>query len=267
MVKVPANAGKKDNPLKERGVFMKRLLACAALSLAVLLGGCAGSPIYRGVDASTGNFVSTRSPAVSVKAAEGYENVLSGHALVNVPYENGFMNTVPVRTWISLQEREGSQLVSLLAECSSDMIWEVRPVGVDFQTLRVFYESNGVGANDATVHVYLRPVSMDPWTPLFARAGKTMWEGPTLVARYEWANSTDKEKLVVEYREKAPELIEGLNPSLIDLKDFIARSQKAFSLEGVSVPVTPADGSSVVISDRLLAPVVGAVTVNQILSF
>lgn len=267
MVKAPANAGKKDNPLKERGVFMKRLLACAALSLAVLLGGCAGSPIYRGVDASTGNFVSTRSPAVSVKAAEGYENVLSGHALVNVPYENGFMNTVPVRTWFSLQEREGSQLVSLLAECSSDMIWEVRPVGVDFQTLRVFYESNGVGANDATVHVYLRPVSMDPWTPLFARAGKTMWEGPTLVARYEWANSTDKEKLVVEYREKAPELIEGLNPSLIDLKDFIARSQKAFSLEGVSVPVTPADGSSVVISDRLLAPVVGAVTVNQILSF
>lgn len=246
---------------------MKRFLACAALSLAVLLGGCAGSAIYRGVDASTGDFVSTRSPAVSVVAAEGYENVLSGHALVNVPYENGFMNTVPVRTWFSLQEKEGSQLVTLLAECSSDMIWEVRPVGVDFQTLRVFYESNGVGANDATVHVYLRPVSMDPWTPLFTQAGKTMWEGPSLVARYEWANSTDKEKLVVEYREKAPELIEGLNPSLIDLKDFIARSQKAFTLGGVSVPVTPADGASVVISDRLLAPVVGSVTVNQILSF
>lgn len=246
---------------------MKRFLACAALSLAVLLGGCAGSAIYRGVDASTGDFVSTRSPAVSVVAAEGYENVLSGHALVNVPYENGFMNAVPVRAWFSLQEKEGSQLVTLLAECSSDMIWEVRPVGVDFQTLRVFYESNGVGANDATVHVYLRPVSMDPWTPLFIQAGKTMWEGPSLVARYEWANSTDKEKLVVEYREKAPELIEGLNPSLIDLKDFIARSQKAFTLGGVSVPVTPADGASVVISDRLLAPVVGSVTVNQILSF
>lgn len=246
---------------------MKRLLACAALSLAVFLGGCAGSAIYRGVDAATGNFVSTRSPSVSVVAAEGYENVLSGHALVNVPFENGFMNVVPVRTWFSLQEKEGSQLVTLLAECSSDMIWEVRPVGVDFQTLRVFYESNGIGANDATVHVYLRPVSMDPWTPLFLQAGKTVWEGPSLVARYEWANSTDKEKLVVEYREKAPELIEGLNPSLIDLKDFIARSRNAFTLGEVSMPVTPADGASVVISDRLLAPVVGSVTVNQLFSF
>lgn len=246
---------------------MKRLLTCAALSLTLLLGGCAGSAIYRGVDASTGSFVSTASPTVSVTAAEGYENVLSGSALTRVPYENGFMNTVPVRVWFSLQQKDDAQLVSMLAECSSDVIWEVRPIGVDFQTLKVFYESNGAGANDATVHVYLRPASMDPWTPLFVQAGKKMWEGPTLVARYEWTGSTQTDKLVVEYREKAPELMEGLNPRLTDLSAFIARSQKAFVLGGVTVPVTASEGRNVTISDRLLAPVVGSVTINSLFNY
>lgn len=263
----PSNNEEKGQPIEKRGVFMKQLLACAALSLAMLLGGCAGSAIYRGVDASTGSFVSTGSPMVSVTAAEGYENVLSGRALTQVPYENGFLNTVPARVWFSLQEKEGSQLVSMLAECSSDVVWEVRPIGVDFQTLKVFYESNGVGANDATVHVYLRPASMDPWTPLFLQAGKTMWEGPSLVARYEWTSSTLSDKLVVEYREKAPELIDGVNPNMIDLRGFIDRSQKAFVLGGVTLPVTPETTTGVAISDRLLAPVVGAVTINDLFAF
>ena len=246
---------------------MKSLLVCAALSLTLLLGGCAGSAIYRGVDASTGSFVSTASPTVSVTAAEGYENVLSGYALTSVPYENGFLNTAPARVWFSLQDREGSQLVSMLAECSSDVIWEVRPIGVDFQTLKVLYESNGVGANDATVHVYLRPAAMDPWTPLFSRAGRSVWEGPTLVARYEWTNTTQTDKLVVEYREKAPELVDGLNPRLVDLRAFIERSQKSFVLGGVTMPVSPAEGAGMVIPDRLLAPVVGSVTINDLFVF
>ena len=36
---------------------MRHILACAALAATVLLGGCAGSPIYRGMDAESGAFV------------------------------------------------------------------------------------------------------------------------------------------------------------------------------------------------------------------
>ena len=246
---------------------MKHILACAALCAVMLLGGCAGSSVYRGVDASTGAFVSTSSPTVSVKAAEGYENVLAGYTLCRVPYENSFMNSVSSNVWFSLQERDGSQLVSMLAECPTGLIWEVRPVGVDYQRLKVFYESNGVGPHDATVHVYLRPASMDPWTPLYAGAGKTTWQGSTLVARYEWTSSTQKDKLVVEYREPAPEILAGMNPRLTDISAFLERSQKAFKLEGVTMPVSPVTRVGVGISDTLLAPVVGAVSTNQVFLF
>ncbi len=246
---------------------MKPMLTCIALCAVMFLGGCAGSSMYRGVDASTGTFVSTASPTVSVKAAEGYENVLSGYTLCRVPYENSFMNSVSANVWFSLQAGEGAQLVSMLAECPVGLIWEVRPIGVDFQRLKVFYESNGAAPQDATVHVYIRPASMDPWTPLYAGAGKAAWQGATLVARYEWTSNTEKDKLVVEYREPAPELLEGMNPRLADLTAFIERSQKAFTLEGVTMPVTPVARVGVGISDALLAPVVGAVSTNQVFLF
>ncbi len=243
---------------------MRHVLACAVLAASVLLGGCAGSAIYRGMDASSGAFVSTASPVVSVVPAEGFETVLAGYTLCRVPFENSIMNTVSSNVWFSMQESEDAQLVAVLADCPSEMIWEVRPIGVDFQILKVFYERNGISPNDATVHVYMRPASMDPWTPLFAAAGRSVWEGSSLVARYEWTSMTDKEKLIVEYREPAPEILEGMNPRLVDLEAFIARSQQAFALDGVATPVTPVPVRGVVISDRLLAPVIGAVTTNQI---
>lgn len=246
---------------------MKNILVCAVMAASLLLGGCAGSSIYRGMDASSGAFVSTHSPVVSVKAAEGYENVLSGYTMCRVSFEDSMMRSTLAGVWASLQDREGSQLVTVLAECPSDKIWEVRPIGVDFQRLKVFYEKNGVYPDDATVHVYLRPASLDPWSPLFAGAGRTQWEGATLVARYEWTNSTQADKLIVEYREPAPELLDGMNPTMPDVTGFIERSQKAFTLGGVSDPVSPVSAAALPVSDGLLASVLGSVTMNGFLLF
>ena len=246
---------------------MKHIMICVLLAAAVCLGGCMGSSIYRGLDANSGAFVSTHAPTVSVIPAEGYENVLTGYTLCRVPYENSFISTFSSNVWFSLQKREGSQLVTVLAECPADVIWEVRGIGVDFQVLDVFYEKNGVAPSDATVRVYVRPASMDPWTPLYAGAGKAEWEGSTLVARYEWNSSTDREKLIVEYREPAPEFLDGMNPRMTDLAKFIERSQKAFTLGGVTLPVTPVSGSVVPVPDRTLAPVIGSVTSNPVFLF
>ena len=242
---------------------MKRILLCAALAVTVLLGGCAPHAVYRGMDSSTGAFVSTYSPVVSVTAAEGYENVMSGYTLSRVPYENGFMNLVSADVSFTLFEKEGAQLVAVFAECPVDEIWEVRALGVDFQRLKVLYESNGMVPNDATVHVYVRPAAMDPWTPLFAEAGKAEWQGDTLVARYEWIGGTQSGKLIVEYREPAPELLSGMAPELDVLTGFIERSQKAFKLSGVTAPVTPVERRYVTIPDATLAPVIGAVSARQ----
>lgn len=244
---------------------MKHMFACALLAAATMLCGCAGSSMYRGVDASTGAFVSTYSPVVSVKAAPGYDQVLSGYTLCRVPYENSMLRTLSVDAWVSLQAGEGSQLVTVLAESPSDMIWEVRAIGVDFQSLKVLYENNGIAPNDATVHVYVRPASMDPWTPLFAQAGKAAWQGDTLVARYEWTGGADSSKLIVEYREPAPEILPGLAMNVEDLAAFIARSQKAFTLEGVTSPVNPRPRETVSVPDRLLAPVLGVLSTNRII--
>lgn len=246
---------------------MKKMLMCAVMAASLLLGGCVGSPIYRGMDATSGAFVSTHSPVVSVKAAEGYENVLSGRTLCRVAFENSMIRNCLADVWIALQDRDGSQLVTVLAECSSGKIWEVRPIGVDFQHLKVFYEKYGVYPDDATVHVYLRPAALDPWSPLFAGAGRTQWEGATLVARYEWTDSTQTDKLIVEYREPAPEFLDGVNPSLPDVTGFIERSQKAFTLGGVSMPVSPVSTGTLTVPDTRLSPVLGAVTANDFLLF
>ncbi len=242
---------------------MKRILLCAALAVTFLLGGCAASPVYRGLDTSTGSFVSTYSPVVSVTAAEGYENVMAGHVLTRVPYETGFMNLVSADVDFSLFKKDGSQLVAVFAECPNDEIWEVRALGVDFQHLKVLYESNGMAPNDATVHVYVRPASMDPWTVLFAREGKAEWQGDTLVARYEWIGGTQTGKLIVEYREPAPELLSGMMPGLDVLTSFIERSQKAFTIGGVPEVPAPAQRRNVTISDKLLAPVLGSVSIHN----
>lgn len=243
---------------------MKKVLACAVLAAAVLIGGCAGSTIYRGLDSNSGAFVSTHAPTVSVIPAEGYEGVVAGYTMCRVPYENSFMNNFSSNVWYSLQERTGSQLVTVLAECPADLIWEVRSIGVEFQLLKMLYEKNGVFPDDATVRVYVRPPSMDPWTPLFAAAGKAEWEGSTLVARYEWTSSTEQEKLIVEYREPAPEILDGMNPRITDLTKFVERSQKAFTLGGVTLPVTPVSGVSTPIPDRQLALVLGSVSTNPV---
>ena len=115
--------------------------------------------------------------------------------------------------------------------------------------------------------MHIRPASMDPWSKLFASAGRTQWEGSTLVARYEWTNATQRDKLIVEYREPAPEFLDGMNPSLPDVTGFIERSQKAFTLGGVSVPVTPVSTDGLAVSDRLLSSVIGSVTVNGLMLF
>jgi hypothetical protein len=83
------------------------------------------------------------------------------------------------------------------------------------------------------------------------------------VARYEWANIDSTEKLVAEYREPAKVLGEGAIYPVDELNGFIARSQKAFALNGVQggVQVSPAPMTN--IPNHLLAPVVGSVTVPE----
>ena len=92
--------------------FMKNILIAATLAASVLLGGCAGSSIYRGMDAASGAFVSTHSPVVSVKAAEGYESVLSGYTMCRVSFEDSMIGSSLADVWASLQDREGAQLVT-----------------------------------------------------------------------------------------------------------------------------------------------------------
>lgn len=243
---------------------MKHIFACTLLSVAMFLCGCAGSSIYRGVDASSGAFVSTYSPVVSVKPAPGYEHVLSGYTRCFVAYENSMQRNLSADTWFSLNVGEGSQLITVLAECSSDLFWDVRHVGTDFQSLKVLYEHIGIAPNDATVHVYVRPASLDPWTPLFTQAKKAAWQGNTLVARYEWTGGADSTELIVEYREPAPEILPGLAIKAEDLGAFIMRSQKAFTLDGVAAPITLLPYARVNVPDRLLAPVLGSLSAKRI---
>jgi len=87
------------------------------------------------------------------------------------------------------------------------------------------------------------------------------------VARYEWTNTTQRDKLIVEYREPAPEFFDGMNPRLSDVTAFIERSQKAFTLGGVSMPATPVSADRLAVSDMLLSPVLGSVTMNGFLLF
>jgi hypothetical protein len=220
------------------------------------LAGCAGTTLYRGVENSHGAFVSSASPVVSVLPAEDFRFVTSGHTWCRVPVEDSFMDMINTEVWYSLAEQEHSQIVTLFAECPADWMWEVRTIGVDYQKLKILYESSGTYPQDANVHVFVRSPKMDPWLPLFSAEGSN---DDILVARYEWTGGTDRSKLIVEYREPAPKYVEGTMIPSRTVESFLARAQKSFVLGGVQMPVQLKDASRRIISDAVLAPVIGAV--------
>ena len=244
---------------------MKRLFLSAALAAAMMLSGCAGMEIHRGLDAS-GSFVSSASPAVTVQASEGFTAVASGRTLCGVPAEDRMTPSDTADVWYSLHKGENAQLAVMLAECSGPNVWNVSATGVEYQVKPLLYKFYGQMPGDATVLVYTRKVEKDPWMPVFAQAGSA-WEGETLLARYEWTDSSSSEKLVAEYREPAPALEAGFVYSASDLNGFIARSQKAFKLAGVQEGVQVAPAPQTNIPNFLLAPVVGSVVPPEPMDF
>ena len=240
---------------------MKRLFLGAAFAAVMMLSGCAGMKIDRGLDAA-GAFISSASPAVAVQAGEGFTAVTAGRTLCVVPIENGILPIESADVWYSLHKAENAQLAVMLAECSSPSSWNVSATGVEYQCKPLLYKFYSDQARDANVLVYTRNVEKDPWMPIFAEAGSA-WEGETLVARYEWASLDSTEKLVAEYREPAAVLGEGAIYPVADLNAFIARSQKAFSLGGVQEGVQVAPAVQTNIPNHLLAPVVGSVTIPE----
>ena len=235
---------------------MKRAFLCAACAALLTLSGCAGSKLYRGQDAASGAFVSTASPVVSVQPAEGFAAVASGKLFSRAPVENSLSGVVSTEVWYSLSEKDDAQLAVMLVECPSQWEWSLGSVGTEFQHRPVLYEFNGDGANDATVRAYVRPAGRDPWQTAFTKG----WQGDTLLARYEWFNSSSRFKLIVEYREPAPEQIgEGILLAQV-ISPFMKRAQEAFSLAGVQTPVELLPAASLRVSDMKLGPVIGPVT-------
>ena len=240
---------------------MKKSFLGAALAAIMMLSGCAGMKVERGLDAS-GAFVSSASPSVTVQAAEGFTAVASGRTLCAVPVENGIINSQSASVWYSLHKGENAQLAVMLAECFNPCSWNISATGVEYQVKTLLYKFYSDKVSDANVLVYTRKVEKDPWMPSFAQAGSA-WEGETLIARYEWSALESTEKLVAEYREPATVLGEGAISSVEGLNGFIARSQKAFALSGVQsgVQVSPAPMTN--IPNHLLAPVVGSVIIPE----
>ena len=244
---------------------MKRIFLCAALAAVMMLSGCAGMKIHRGLDAS-GSFVSSASPSVTVQAGEGFSAVASGRTLCVVPVDSGFTPALSTEVWYALHKSENAQIAVMLAECSAPSIWNIGATGVEYQYKPLLYKFYGERPADATVLVYTRNVAKDPWMPLFAQAGAS-WEGEILIARYEWMDSSSYEKLVAEYREPARVLAEGGIYPVSELNAFIGRSQKAFSLAGVQEGVQVAPAPHTNIPNHLLAPVVGSVTLPEPLDY
>jgi len=236
---------------------MKRMFLCAALAALMMLSGCAGMKIQRGLDAS-GAFLSSAAPTVTVQPAEGFTPVATGRTTCFVPVENAALNSVPALVWYALYKGENSQLAVSLADCSYDWEWNVSAVGVEYQYRPLLYKFHGEGTNDAAVYVYTRLVEQDPWMPAMAAAGSS-WEGSSLIARYEWLSMKYSMKLIAEYREPAPELLEGFTYPSNVIGEFLQRSQKAFRLAGVQEPVSVTPMGLARIPDYSLAPVLGSV--------
>lgn len=237
---------------------MKRFFLCMAMASSLLLSGCAGSALYRGMDAD-GAFVSTASPSVAVQPAEGFKVVTSGKTLCRVPVEDSFNTLITADVWYALAAKDGAQLVSVLGECDSDWVWGVRAVGVDFQRLPVLYEYNGVESDSAMLRVYVRPGRLDPWMPMFRQSGGG-WDGDVLVARYEWLGGADQDKLIVEYREPAPAMPETFAVRTAEMGAFLDRAKAAFSMGKAQSPVSLAPAGGHRVSDDLLSSVLGSVS-------
>lgn len=238
---------------------MKKIFSCVLLACVMMLAGCSIAPLQRGLDPASGAFVSTARPAVSIQPAEGFSALSSGATLCRVPVDNGMFNTVAAEVWYSLFKKDGAQLVTMLAECDTPWQWSVGAMGKDYYYLPLLYKYNSDMADAANVVVYVRAAARDPWMPQFSADG-TAGETPLLVARYEWMDSSDNVKVITEYRESVEGLEEGQTVPSEQVKAFLDRSQKAFSLGGAPQPVNMGKAPYVNIADRVLAPMIGAVS-------
>ncbi len=239
---------------------MKKFLLGAALTVLTLLSGCGNMELYRGVDSSTNAFVSTGYPQVLVQPADDFQNVSYGAAFARVAVDDGIFPIVPVEAWYALYHSDHAQLAMLVADCGVYWLWNIGSIAAEYRFLPILREFAGDRPQDATVHVYVRTGSRDPWMPVFAEAGNS-WAGDILVARYEWCTSHTHNKLLVEYREPLPVSRDELawNPTVVT--KFLERGHAAFTLTHAPETVTKGEvRRNLNISDQLLAPVIGSVT-------
>ncbi len=237
---------------------MKKIVVCAVLAALLALAGCAGSGTYRGVN-EEGTLISTAMPEVTVRPAENFRTVLAGHTSCLALQKNGFTGTINTQVWYGLGLGENAQLAMLLAECSSGWEWSVGTDSSDIKKFPSLLEMRGVSSGEPDFLVYVRSASADPWNRLL---GENAWNGGIMVARTEWLSSSNREKVIVEYREPADIPVEDLMADPRKVNAFAERAKAAFALEKAAPAKKPEGRLRLggMLSDSVLAPVLGTVS-------
>jgi len=223
---------------------MTKLIFGVALVVFLVVAACVGlkSPQLRGVAAgpmsgvgSTGVLASNSRPAVAVQPAEDFRPVAHGVTQALVSRQGAFGSGQSARVWYALHSTSDGkgQLVADLAELHGrEWAWSVNPLFNDRRGRPVLRA--GTLTHDGvefTALTYARMADKDPWMPAF-KAKALGWDGPLLVRQYTWLTQANRVKLVVEYREPAPDF--ALPDHLLDdrpaLRAFEDRAEAAFRI-------------------------------------
>lgn len=210
---------------------MKKLLS-AAFALTLLLGGCQAGFQQRGLDAQ-GAYVSTSRPAIQV-AVPGLPWKAGGFSsgrLYDANMAGGLV--LDVRSHVYAAGPQGPEASVTHAELPAGWIWTTvhpRPGAVN-EGMEVF------GGKGWTAFTYLVPRRTDPFA---GTAGEPVDAGEdgapcywlarycALVCNYRLT------KIILEYREPAPEGMTGLSPLPFGqegfVKGFEERARKAFQV-------------------------------------
>ena len=210
---------------------MKKFLSVILAAAMAFLSACDSTPQQRGVSGRA--YISSSRPAIRVEAGE-LPVVTSGLGHGRI-YNTGNASGLPLDTRAVVWGTDAEHPMAVLIHAELPDSWDW--TSVQSRTGSIHFETERLGGQEFAAYTYLVPADKDPFAGLVGDPRKgTHWVARYYARRY----NNNRGKIILEYREPAPEKITALSgldaPERAWLDSFRDRARKFFI---IAVPEKP----------------------------
>lgn len=211
---------------------MKKIFSLIVAAALALLSACDSTPQQRGVSGRT--YISSSRPAITVEAGDlPVVTAGLGHGRI---YNTGNASGQPLDTRAVVWGTDADHPMAVLIHAELPEGWDWS--GIQSRVNSIHFETERLAGQDFGSYTYLVPADKDPFAGLVGDPQKgTHWVARYYARRY----NNNRDKIILEYREPAPEKITALSgldaPERAWLDSFRDRARKFFIISTPEKPV------------------------------